>query len=620
MVQSGEINPGKLDKISKLLSHRGPDDEGFLLFNLKNRTHLPATGDDSIPLIGFPRIHSIPSMFSSAFCHRRLSIIDLSPSGHQPLSYNENKLWIILNGEIYNYVELKEELLRKGYYFKSKTDTEVILASYLEWGEKCIEHFNGMWAFAIWDQEKKIIFLSRDRLGVKPLYYFFHNNSFIFSSEVKGIWSYLDKILTLNEFAMYKFALRGEVYVGEDDTTLFNEVKQLLPGYNLIYNEQSVEIYPYWKLKRVRNYSSFKDNVERFKELFQSSIAYRLRSDVEVGSCLSGGLDSSSIVSYGSDKFHKRFHTFSAIWPGEPCDESFFINKVNEKWQCCPYSFTPNLDNLLELIEKEVWHQEIPLSGPSVLAQWSVIEKAKKNDITVLLDGQGADEILGGYPVYLSTYVREMITRFKWMELIKYRNSLKLNNFYLKQLAMTLYNRHLPDSIYKIPLSNKFQQRFNHIETRLDTKFLRLTDYLITEIQHSTLPLLLHLEDRNSMAHSVEARVPFLDYRLVEFCVNIPSEQKIHGGLSKIILREAMQDHIPTEILNRKDKIGFDTPIEAKYLVKKGQFHKQIWEYIESSALTEIEIFDYNKIKATNWKWANFAVLSAAIFLNKYIR
>jgi asparagine synthase (glutamine-hydrolysing) len=619
IVSNNQVELNKLSRVNKILAHRGPDDEGFLLFNIDSMEFQTASGDDSLLNSSCTHIEKIQSGFTSAFCHRRLSIIDLTASGHQPLSYDNGQLWIILNGEIYNYIEIRKELIRKGYVFQSTSDTEVVLGAYQEWGINCVERFNGMWAFAIWDRRKKAVFLSRDRLGVKPLYFCSHEGSFIFSSEIKGILLYLNTRPTLNELVFFKYALKGEVCIGEDNTTVFNEIKQLLPASNLVFHKNSIQITKYWKLFRRKNNFTLSENVERFRSLFESSISYRLRSDVEVGSCLSGGLDSSSIVTFASDRFRKRFHTFSAIWPGEKCDESFYIQKVNERYNCISTAFTPELHDFIPLLEKVVWHQEIPLPGPSILAQWSVMEQAKKHKIKVLLDGQGGDEILGGYPRYLTTFLREMAIRGKWGILFNLLQG-KPETYSILGILKTIIRKNQFHRAFKIPLMRRFQERIYENEIRLDTRFNSLNKYLIHEIQTSSLPMLLHFEDRNSMGHGVEARVPFLDYRLVEFAISIPADQKMDGDMTKIILRKAMMDYLPSAVMNRKDKIGFETPIEELLLSINGKLYSQVWEYIESSELSRLGLLDFDKIKESNWKWVNFAVLSTAMFINKFFR
>jgi len=601
----------KLSKVSRVIKHRGPDDEGFLLFNKDDGEYEQYCGEDTIQDITYLLLNDT-KRFNAAFLHRRLAIIDLSPTGHQPMTYNANKLWITYNGEVYNYIEIRAELSAKGYTFNSYTDTEVILASYQEWGTECVNHFNGMWAFAIWDSFNHIIFLSRDRVGIKPLYYYHKDSKFIFCSEIKGIKTYLDNNLTLNEKKIYEYLVRGQIFVGESEDTILEEVKQLMPGSNLVLNQNNISINKYWSLTLTRNRLSFNDNVERFSELFLQSIKFRLRSDVEVGSCLSGGLDSSSLVSFASNKFNKRFHTFSAIWPGEKCDESYYVEKVNDKYQCYPNAFTPDLENISEVIDKEIWHQEIPLAGSSLLAQWFVMEKAKEKNIKVLLDGQGADEILSGYPLYLISYINEMIYSLKWNELYKYYPSLKKNGYPVKRFISIQKHKLFNQKHTAFPIKKKLIDKYI-----FNTKYVTphkcnyLPDFLKDQIERTNLPGLLHFEDRNSMAHSVESRVPFLDYKLLEFTVSIPTEQKINGALTKIILREAMKDYLPEEVYNRFDKIGFSTPIENNLFNNGNALYNNYLDSIKNSDITNMDLIELEEINSHNI----FAIYTLAKFM-----
>jgi len=517
------------------------------------------------------------------------------------MSYNDDNYWITYNGEVYNYIEIRVELEKEGFTFCSHSDTEVILAAYQKWGTDCVKKFNGMWAFAIWDRNKDHFFLSRDRVGIKPLYYYQRNGEFIFSSEIKGIRTYLNNKLTLSEKKIYEYLIRGQIFVGESNETIYEEVKQLIPGSNLIFKQDKLDIDKYWSLKLTGNKLSINENVDKFKELFHQSIKYRLRSDVEVGSCLSGGLDSSSLVSFASKKFGKKFHTFSAIWPGNSCDESYFVDKVNKKWHCHPNAFTPRLENLLEIIDKEIWHQEIPLAGSSLLAQWFVMERAQKNGIKVLLDGQGADEILSGYPVYLIPYINEMIYSFQWHQLYKYYPSLKKNGYPIKRFIgiqkHKLFSHRKPAFPIKKVRINKYEFKTMY---SIPHKCNYLPQFLKDQIEKTNLPCLLHFEDRNSMAHSVEARVPFLDHELVEFALSIPTAQKIHGALTKIILRESMKNYLPVEIYNRTDKIGFSSPIEQNLFYKDSKFYALGMEYIRKSELNQMDLLDNNSIDGDN--------------------
>lgn len=618
IIQATPVSKDKLRKVSNTISHRGPDDEGYLLFNNSAEEYQRALGQDSIKELHFPKIESISKNYNSAFLHRRLSIIDLSASGHQPMSYENENLWITLNGEIYNYIELKEELKNLGYSFRSSSDTEVVLAAYQEWGEDCVQRFNGMWAFAIWDQRKNSIFLSRDRFGIKPLFYYFKKNVFIFCSEIKGIREYLNNNLTLDDKQIYRFMVKGEIAVGETDETIYKEIKQLKTGHNLILKNDKLFIEKYWQLKLRRNQYSFNENVDKLQEFFYNSLKFRLRSDVQVGSCLSGGIDSSSIVSFGSKKFNKQFHTFSAIWPGEECDESYYIRKVNDKYKCFAHEFEPDLNDIIDTIDKEIWHQEMPLAGPSLIAQWFVMKKAKDHGVKVLLDGQGADEVLSGYPRYIEPYINEMLYYFKWGELISNYSSLEEAGYNWKRILKIQKNKLIKSNWTALPLSDFFKNKYNYKFKFIPSRYNFLPDYLKDEINKSCLPTLLHVEDRNSMAHSVESRVPYLDYKLVDFAVNIPTEQKIKGALTKIILRESMKDYLPIEVYNRTDKIGFETPIEQRYFLHDTKFNNEVWDYIRKSDLWKMDILNKNAISSSNYKWANFAIYSLAKFIDMW--
>jgi asparagine synthase (glutamine-hydrolysing) len=612
VISDNIIDNNQLQKVSDVIKHRGPDDEGYLLFNTNSTDFINAKGNDTISDLEAVHI-SRCEKYNSAFLHRRLSIIDISSKGHQPMSYDNGNLWILLNGEIYNYIELKAELIKKGYRFQSTSDTEVVLASYNEWGEDCVQRFNGMWAFVIWDKKNNKFFFSRDRVGIKPLFYYYKNGKFIFCSEIKGIRTFLNNELILNERMLYEFLIKGQIFVGESEETIYKEVSQLMPGTNLTLKDGKTEIKKYWDLKLSVNKLSFNENVERFKDLFRQSIEFMLRSDVEVGTCLSGGLDSSSLVSFASKEFGKKFNTFSAIWPGYKCDESYYIDKLNKMYSCHSNAFTPKLDNILEVFDNVIFHQEIPLSGSSILAQWFVMEKAKTKNIKVLLDGQGADEILSGYPDYLIPYINEMIFSFKWKQLFHYYSSLKQNNFALRRMLGIQKHKIFHRIKSAFPIKKNLQSKYS-----FKTKFPRphlsnfLPEYLKDQIERTNLPVLLHFEDRNSMASSVESRVPYLDHNLIEFAVNIPTEQKIHGALTKIILREAMKPYLPVEIYERTDKIGFSTPVEENLTRNGSKFYDFALDYVTNSEFNRFDLLDKQLINKENI----FGIYSLARFID----
>ena len=617
---SDEIDIDKILLVSNILRHRGPDDEGFLLASTVRNSFQSFKGNTSPLSLKLPHISSASEPNNIALLHRRLSIIDLSDSGHQPMCYF-NRYWIVLNGEVYNYLEIREELLKKGYIFISTSDTEVILAAFMEWGEDCVHRFNGMWAFGIWDSKENSLFLSRDRFGVKPFYYYHTGDLFIFCSEIKGIRCYLNNSLTLDTKQLLRFLDRGEYMEGENEDSLFTGIKQLMPGCNGVFKGNTLKVNKYYELKLTANRNQFSDNVDSLKNLFAESIRYRLRSDVEVGACLSGGVDSSSIVSYSTSIHKKTFNTFSATWPGEAIDESFYIDKVNKKWNCVAHAFKPDLTNLLEVIDKEIWYQEMPLSGSSLLAQWFVMEQAKKSNIKVLLDGQGADEILAGYPWYLGTYINDLFVHFKWIELLKHQSDLSKKDYGISKMAKSKIYNLWAGKNYKsfFPIQSGLAELYNDMKKyKSPSQFNSLGEFQKYEIEKNTLVPLLHIEDRNSMAHSVESRLPFLDYRLVEFCINIPPEQKIKGINTKYILREAMKSYLPSEVYARKDKIGFATPLEANSFEKGKELHSIAIEYLQHSEFWRMEVLNKNFLKDDISSNHLFVLYSLARFINMW--
>lgn len=614
------IDHSKLQEISKVLRHRGPDDEGYLLASSDRKSCQSYKGDISPQSLVLPHISSAQGNDEIALLHRRLSIIDLSDSGHQPMSYAD-RYWITLNGEIYNYLEIKEELLKKGYSFRSTSDTEVVLAAYIEWGEDCVQRFNGMWAFAIWDSKENSFFLSRDRFGVKPLYYFYTRSIFIFCSEIKGIRHYLNDSLSLDVKQVLRFLDRGEFMEGESDGSLFEGIRQLMPGHNLILGNNNLKIYKYYDLKITPNRNKLSDNIEILRNLFGESIKYRLRSDVEVGACLSGGFDSSSIVSYATSLTGKLFNTFSATWPGESIDESFYIDNVNQKWNCVAHAFNPDLTNLLDTIDQEIWHQEMPLSGSSLLAQWFVMGQAKKANIKVLLDGQGADEILAGYPHYINTYINDLFTHLNWKDLLEHKSELAVKGYGLfYPVKSQLYNFLVREKYAPFfPIAPVFLKVYQETKKYLaPSQFNSLAELQKYEIEKNTLLPLLHIEDRNSMAHSVESRLPFLDYRLVEFCINLPAQQKIQGINTKYILKESMKDFLPSEVYNRKDKIGFATPLEPNYFGPGKEFNEFVIDYIMKSGFWKMGLLNKDFLNRNTPPDNIFALYSLARFINNW--
>ena len=516
-----------------IISHRGPDSKGSI-YKYSSGTHL-------------------------ALGHARLSIIDLSDKGTQPMSYDDGRFSIVYNGEIYNYLELKNDLEKKGYSFNSGTDTEVILASYHYWGKACLKRFNGMFAFCIYDSQKDALFLARDRFGIKPLYFCCSEGHFFQAgSEIKQLLCYKNYQSKVNWKIALDFIQNREF--DHTSETLFDGIEQLRGGEAIDVDLGRIKFNKYsWynvsQLSDSNNFLELSDAIDEFYYLFNDSVRLRLRADVQVGSCLSGGLDSSSIVCLANEHLKNAGsphlqNTFSSCFEDKRYDEREFIEEVTRYTNTKSHYTFPDLHDFWNNLDRIIWHQDEPIWSTSFYAQWHVFKLAATNNVKVMLDGQGADELLGGYT---GMFEIAALQSRKSMDLYERIQSLPL---ILRQklsfLKRKLKNHNIEWLLedYKKITTDKFV-----VENNSSIKALSIE--LITKYH---LPALLHYEDRNSMAHSVEARVPFLDHRLVEFVLNLPDEFKLDSGVSKLLLRQSMKNRIPDKINNRTDKMGFVTP------------------------------------------------------------
>ncbi len=629
-----------LQRMANSIRHRGPDDEAFLLVNTSTGKYEHRHGDDTIPEIKSVTRHILDSsdIFPNlGFGYRRLSILDLSPAGHQPMSSADGSLWIEYNGEVYNYIEVREELIQKGYKFKSGSDTEVILNAYSEWGFDCLNKFNGMWSFAIWDNNKKILFCARDRFGVKPFYYYKDKNKFVFGSEIKAVLQDRDIKRELNYPLVYDyFALN---LIDHTDETFFKNIASLPPAHYLILENSQLTIHSYYKLNYNDEFVDYDElGLNKYsaglKDLLFDSVKLRFRSDVPVGSCLSGGLDSSSIVCIGNellrsngldnkDLIGEKQKTFSAVYHDKNVSEKPFVEMVVKKTNVKDYYVYPDSESFGKEVEKLIYQQDEPFLSTSMYAQWNVMRLAKECGVTVLLDGQGGDEIFAGYEWHLPVYHAELAKRLK---LGNYVSEIQgISNLRSRSAFKTSLNSLVKMSKPLIPLSvrmlNKPQMGiFNRdfVTKYKDREYLfrksdsNLQKRLFEEETKYNLRQLLRYEDRNSMAFSIEARVPFIDYRLVEYALSIPVSFKIRSGWTKFVLRKAMEGVLPESIQWRKDKMGFVTP--EKEWLKKADWKKLlsgINDLAPCSQLFSTEFLnnqDYSNLTGSqsSWKIINF--------------
>lgn len=512
--------------------------------------------------------------------HRRLSIIDLSTAACQPMHYQE-RYTIVYNGEIYNYLELRETLQKKGYSFQNKSDTEVILAAYACWKEACLQYLEGMFAFAIWDEEEKKLFAARDRFGEKPFYFTTDkNNAFWFASELKAFYA-AGFSRTRNEQLLLLFLTNGLTDTPADPSLTFDDNIFQLPAasylyYSYINPQTEPEVHRYWNINKEleQDIRDDQDAIAMFTRLFTESVEKRFRSDVPVGTSLSGGLDSSSIASVASgiSSSSNSYKCFSAVFPGFQKDESRFSQMVAQQFRLEQFTTFPTANDFAADLQKFLFQHDEPVGSASVYAQYRVYQLARQNGVTVLLDGQGADELLAGYTKYLHWYLQELM-RKKPGSLRTAIKSLKNNHadfkwgwknymaaWFPSQAASQLEKR----VVQRIHRNNDIDAEFRaaNLDSELVQKpaVLRLNDILYFNTCQSGLQELLRYADRNSMAHGCEVRLPFLSHKLAEYCFSLSALFKIRDGYTKWILRKSMSRSLPQQIVWRTDKIGFEPP------------------------------------------------------------
>jgi len=549
-----------LQDFTQVIAHRGPDDSGYYF-------------DNNCGL---------------GLGHRRLSIIDLSSAGHQPMSSNDQQCWLVYNGEIYNYPELTAELANLGYCFRSHSDTEMILAAYQEWGYACLDRFNGMFALLLWDSAKQVLWAARDRFGVKPLYIWERSPNLIaFASEIKQFTTLPNWQAQVNPQRCYDFLAYG--MLDHTSETMFQGVWQLRGGEYLTLNCDrnandfgKLIVKSWYQIHAQPQKLSMAEAKQSLQDLLKDSVKLRLRADVTVGSCLSGGLDSSSIVCL-SDQIRREsastipFQTFSSCFDDLRYDERQYIKMAIEQTQVQPHFIFPSADELFQELDHLTWQQDEPFGSTSIFAQWCIFRQAGKSGVKVMLDGQGADELLAGYTKFYAALFAHLLSSWQWGKLAReilacrrYQNMTEIQRM-IEPLLPTWIRQPLRRilgyaSETAVPswLNGNYlrslgvdPQEIAKLAIAAPKSIQQLSNLQMTA---TSLPMLLHWEDRNSMAHSVESRVPFLDYRLVEFACSLEDTLKIRQGQSKAVLREAMCDILPEAIRTRQDKMGFVTP------------------------------------------------------------
>ncbi len=562
-------------KMTDKLIHRGPDAEGHW-------------ADDRVVL-----------------GHRRLSIIDPDIKSNQPMTAYDGNYIISFNGEIYNYIELKKKLRQKGAFFRTNSDTEVIIEAYRIYGVKCFSLFNGMWSVALYDIEKQELVLCRDRFGIKPLYILDNDDIFAFASEMKAVLAAFPEENIPNEQWIYRY-LAATINEDMDQETFYKNIRIFPAAHYMIYNLKShvKQSGRYWKVDERAFYERWIKNrnpVKTFLNLFESAVKLRLRADVEVGACLSGGLDSSAIVGCAAKKYGKKMHTFSSVYTDKECNEEPYIRMVNKMCDTIPHYIRPDdyEENFTKYIKALTYHHDQPVGGASLYSQYMVMKEVH-GKVKVVLDGQGADELFAGYIPYYSYCISDLqdkntlwskrkaiklltIVKSEWpwmlgaistdtiVSLVGLKNSfLFQNEKRVKELRLKRSIRLFTDE-FRNKIHEDDQPEEIICSSRLNTR-------LCNDVLKKSIPALLHNEDGNSMAFSIESRVPFLDYRIVEFAIALNGKYKIRNQWTKWIIRKACRKYLPKDVVRRKNKMGFPAPF-ARWL-REGHSSKEIGNVI----------------------------------------
>ena len=604
------VNPRLLKSMTDLIRHRGPDDEGFLFSAPDGMQSF--SGEESTPEVKalYPEINKAqPARLGMGF--RRLSVLDLSICGHQPLV--DEGLAITFNGEIYNYLELMQELSAAGYVFRGHSDSEVILKAYRHWGEACVKRFVGMWAFALWDSGAQKLFLSRDRFGIKPLYYSKDRDFLYWGSEIKQVLLCpIDKSLN---YAMVWRSMKINSLLVHEDETYFNNIRLLRPGHNLVIEGGKFRYQEYYSLNLSsfeRSSLSLSEATEQYRELFTESLKLHLRSDVEVAASLSGGLDSSAIVCLAHKLQGSSMQTFSSYYGEDPVlDERKWIKLIVEQTGARAHYVSPSAKDAAGWLEEINWYNDLPTKA-GYASQWAVMKAARAEGIKVILSGQGSDELFAGYKHSIYRYFADQVRSGKLPGFARdfaryYQGKTPMES--LAGLGKSFLSALMPESkLYELEFRHYRFEPFapSFLESRKlspdgilsgihDIPGSRVSNFLFNMLHSTSIQTLLHLEDRMACANSLESRVPFLDHRIVDFAFSLPSSYKIEVPVHKHVHRLAMKNVVPREIYERKDKGIFSSPFYSLWM--RGEMREMISDVFSSQAFLSREIWNHKLIR-----------------------
>jgi asparagine synthase (glutamine-hydrolysing) len=549
-----------LDQMNETLLHRGPDGSGL----------------EWMPNENF------------GLAHRRLAIIDLTPAGAQPMCIDQ-RYWLSFNGEIYNYLELRSELLALGARFQSASDAEVLLQAYIYWGADCLQRFNGMWAFAIFDKENQTLFCARDPYGVKPFYYLDNEAHFGFASEIKALLKIPSYQPIANRKALLDYFANSKIERQEEG--FFKDIKELQPGHILRYQLASQTL----DIKRYHHPSASKEptSAPNLRQTLEQAVSLRLRADVPLGFCLSGGLDSSTLLYLAAQiqqtssvsALSGGLHAFTAVHDS-PLDERAWAAQMIAHTKATWHTAELNSSQLLEALPQLIYHQDIPLLSTSTFAQSSVMQSAAEQGIKILIDGQGGDELFAGYQVFYPTFFKELFWNGKWGRFVKewqqLGNSPSSKKYIVKEWSkdlLSLLPQVLQKRIWRAGQTTNVYLTTDGFMAR--KRFSKLQEHLAYYCQANELKSLLRWEDRCSMQYSIESRTPFADdTQLMAQARELSATELIHGGWSKYKLRQALDGELPPSISWRRDKKGFSVP-ESQWLMETATFWQ---EHIRSKA------------------------------------
>lgn len=571
----GESTPIEISEIERMVStmpHRGPDANGAKIY------------DGNLGL-----------------GHARLAILDLSPEANQPFESDDGALSITYNGEIFNFVELREELKGVGRVFHTSCDTEVLLQAYAEWGDEFVHRLNGMWAFAIYDRRRERLFCSRDRFGIKPFAFTVHAGRFLFASEIKAILAVAPE-LAKPDYDGIAMVLRSSRGFRKQDTC-FKEIHRLPPAHNLIATSSGIKVQRYWDYPEDMYHSiTDEEAAERVREILLDAVKIRMRSDVPVGACLSSGVDSSAIVCLLRDFFDGPFETFTADYEGESFDESGAAQKLGKSLNMNVNLVPAVATEFIPSLRQCIYHLEMPERSAAVLPLWNIMKTARTK-VTCLLDGQGADELLGGYAHCFPYAAWDRLSRGQVLAAcreirVQSRNIGAMSALFwlartLVPAGQRIFTAYRGDASV---FAGHLDMPLPKLTGREDSP-PRIADTLGDQLrlQHEgSLVALLHYGDAISMAHSIESRMPFMDYRLVEFAFRLPGRIKFREGVGKAVLRDAVRNDVPAEILAPKRKLAFQTPISRWF---RDEPERTVHPVLFSETCRKRGIFDQANLK-----------------------